>query len=40
MQGNANVILVNARGCENRCVNDEIFLKMLLYNCLKLDVVD
>ena len=30
MQGNANVILVNAKGYENKCINDEIFLKMLL----------
>ena len=25
MQGNANVILVNAKGYENKCINDEIF---------------
>ena len=31
MQGNANkVILANAKGYENKCINDEIFLKMLL----------
>ena len=34
MQGNANVILVNARGYENKCINDEIFFKDVVVELL------